>query len=121
MVANKIHARARGPVQMLTRQPTEGRSKLGGLRMGEMEKDALVSHGSSLLLHERFSSDKTKVPVCINCGAIAIYDHIKDKAFCKICGGEDVEQIEVSYAFHILLQEIMSLGIFPKIVLRDKG
>ncbi len=121
MVANKVHARARGPVQMLTRQPTEGRSKLGGLRMGEMEKDALVSHGSSLLLHERFSSDKTKVPVCTGCGAIAIYDYIKDRAYCRICSGEDVEWIEVSYAFHILLQEIMALGIYPKIMLRDKG
>lgn len=121
MVANKIHARARGPVQMLTRQPTEGRSKLGGLRMGEMEKDALVSHGASLLLHERFSSDKTSVPVCTKCGITAVYDFVKDRAYCSSCGGEEVEWIEVSYAFHILLQELISMGIYPKILLKDKG
>ncbi len=121
MVANKIHARARGPVQMLTHQPTEGRSKLGGLRMGEMEKDALVSHGASLLLNERFSSDKTKVPVCTGCGVTAINDFVKDRAYCPICGGEEIEWIEVSYAFHILLQELISMGIYPKLQLRDKG
>ena len=121
MVANKLHARARGPVQMLTRQPTEGRSKLGGLRMGEMEKDALVSHGASLLLHERFSSDKTKLPICQKCGVTAINDFVKDRAYCPICGGENIEMIEVSYAFHILLQELISLGIYPKLRLRDKG
>ena len=121
MVANKIHARARGPVQMLTRQPTEGRSKLGGLRMGEMEKDALVSHGASLLLHERFGSDKTKVPVCLKCGLTATHDFAKDRSYCPACGGEEVEWVEVSYAFHILLQELISLGIYPKITLRDKG
>ena len=120
MVANKMHARARGPVQMLTRQPTEGRSKLGGLRMGEMEKDALVSHGASLLLNERFSSDKTRVPVCSECGIPAIHDVIKEKTYCTLCGGEEVEWVEVSYAFHILLQELMSLSIYPKIKLRDK-
>ncbi len=121
MVANKIHARARGPVQMLTRQPTEGRSKLGGLRMGEMEKDCLVSHGASLLLNERFSSDKTKVPVCPKCGVVAVHNYVKDKAYCPICGSEEIEWIEMSYAFHIMLQELMSMGIYPKLVLKDKG
>ncbi|MBR9689541.1 MAG: DNA-directed RNA polymerase subunit B [Candidatus Altiarchaeota archaeon] len=121
MVANKIHARARGPVQMLTRQPTEGRSKLGGLRMGEMEKDALVSHGASLLLHERFGSDKTRVPVCLKCGLTATHDFVKDRSYCPVCGSEEIEWVEVSYAFHILLQELISLGIYPKITLRDKG
>ncbi len=121
MVANKIHARARGPVQMLTRQPTEGRSKLGGLRMGEMEKDCLVAHGASLLLNERFSSDKTKIPVCKKCGVVAIYDHYKNKAYCPVCGGEDVEFVEMSYAFYILLNELISMGIYPKIMLKEKG
>ena len=52
---------------------------------------------------------------------MAIYDHIKERAYCKVCGDENVEWIEVSYAFHILLQEIMALGIYPKIMLKDKG
>ncbi|MBR9679515.1 MAG: DNA-directed RNA polymerase subunit B [Candidatus Altiarchaeota archaeon] len=120
MVANKIHARARGPIQVLTRQPTEGRSKIGGLRMGEMEKDCLVSHGASLLLKERFSSDMTTIPVCSSCGVISIYDYMKDKAYCSVCGGENIEWIEVSYAFHIMLQELITIGIYPKLLLRDK-
>ncbi len=121
MVANKIHVRARGPVQMLTRQPTEGRSKQGGLRMGEMEKDCLVSHGASLLLDERFSSDRTKVPICTKCGVVAVYNQVKDKAFCPLCDGENIEWIEMSYAFHIMLQELITMGIYPKMVLKDKG
>ncbi len=121
MVANKIHARARGPVQILTKQPTEGRSKMGGLRMGEMEKDCLVAHGASLLLKERFSSDSVKIPVCTKCGVVAIYDHYKGKAYCPVCGGEEIEWIETSYAFYLLLNELISFHIYPKIVLRDRG
>ncbi len=121
MVANKIHSRARGPIQLLTRQPTEGRAKEGGLRLGEMEKDTFVAHGASLLLKERFDSDKTVVPVCEGCGIIAIYDSYKDKRYCPICG-ENVEigDIEISYAFKLILDEFKSLGIYPKLVLRSK-
>ena len=81
MVADKIHARARGPIQLLTRQPTEGRAKEGGLRLGEMEKDTFVAHGTSLLLKERLDSDKTIVPVCEKCGIIAIHDEYKYKSY----------------------------------------
>jgi DNA-directed RNA polymerase beta subunit len=91
------------------------------MRMGEMEKDALVSHGASLLLHERFSSDKTELPLCAKCGITGVHDFVKDRAYCPVCGGEEIEWVEVSYAFHILLQELISLGIYPKILLRDKG
>ena len=121
MVANKIHSRARGPIQLLTRQPTEGRAKEGGLRLGEMEKDTFVAHGASLLLKERFDSDRTIVPVCENCGIIAIEDSYKDKRYCPICGDNvEVNNIEVSYAFKLILDEFKSLGIYPKLLLRNK-
>ncbi len=121
MVSNKIHSRARGPIQLLTRQPTEGRAKEGGLRLGEMEKDTFVAHGTSLLLKERFDSDKTVVPVCEQCGVIAIRDEFKDKRYCSICG-ENVEitDIELSYAFKLMLDELKTLGLYPKLELENK-
>jgi len=121
MVANKIHSRGRGPIQLLTRQPTEGRAKEGGLRLGEMEKDTFVAHGASLLLKERFDSDKTIVPVCDSCGLIAVYNEYKKKSFCPMCGeNSEVSFIELSYAFKLLLDELKSLGIYPKLVLKTK-
>ncbi|MEA3514903.1 MAG: DNA-directed RNA polymerase subunit B [Nanoarchaeota archaeon] len=121
MVSNKIHSRARGPIQLLTRQPTEGRAKEGGLRLGEMEKDTFVAHGTSLLLKERFDSDRTVVPVCEQCGVIAIRDEFKDKRYCSICG-ENVEitDIELSYAFKLMLDELKTLGLYPKLELENK-
>ncbi len=120
MVANKMHARSRGPVQVLTHQPTEGRSKKGGLRMGEMEKDCLVAHGASLLLKERFDSDKTIIPVCEKCGVTAVFDRIRNRTVCPLCKDTNVHFIEVSYAFYVLMNEMMGLGIYPKILLEDK-
>ncbi|MBN1386221.1 DNA-directed RNA polymerase subunit B [Candidatus Woesearchaeota archaeon] len=121
MVANKLHARARGPIQLLTRQPTEGRAKEGGLRLGEMEKDTFVAHGASLLLKERFDSDRTIVPVCEKCGIIAIYNEFKNESHCTVCGDStEVNKIEVSYAFKLILDELKSLGIYPKLMLKNK-
>ncbi|RLE37149.1 DNA-directed RNA polymerase subunit B [Candidatus Woesearchaeota archaeon] len=121
MVANKIHARARGPIQLLTRQPTEGRAKEGGLRLGEMEKDTFVAHGASLLLKERFDADRTVVPVCEECGMIAIHDKFKNKSYCPICGDNvEINFIEVSYAFKLLLDELKSLTVHPRLVLKNK-
>ncbi len=121
MVANKLHSRARGPIQLLTRQPTEGRAKEGGLRLGEMEKDTFVAHGASLLLKERFDSDRTIVPVCEGCGIIAVRDEFKNKSYCPICGDNvEISMIEISYAFKLLLDEIKSLGIYPRLQLKSK-
>ncbi len=121
MVANKLHSRARGPIQLLTRQPTEGRAKEGGLRLGEMEKDTFVAHGASLLLKERFDSDKTKVPVCEQCGIIAVHDEFKNKSYCPICGDNvEITNVELAYAFKLILDEFKSLCVYPKLQLKNK-
>ena len=121
MVANKLHARARGPIQLLTRQPTEGRAKEGGLRLGEMEKDTFVAHGASLLLKERFDSDRIILPICERSGMIAIHDRYKNRYYSPIYGDDTtVSNIEISYAFKLLLDELRALGIYPKLKLVDK-
>ena len=100
---------------------SEGRAKEGGLRLGEMEKDTFVAHGASLTLKERFDSDKTVVPVCENCGMIAIYNEWKKENYCPMCGeNTTINNIELSYAFKLMLDELKSMGIYPKLVLKSK-
>jgi DNA-directed RNA polymerase beta subunit len=121
MVANKLHARASGKIQLLTRQPIEGRSQGGGLRVGEMEKDCFVAHGASLLLKERFDSDKTLLHVCEECGMLAIYDSYKNRETCPKCSGNvKISSVEMAYAFKLLLDELKSLCIYPKLGLGKK-
>jgi len=120
LVSNKIHARSRGPVALLTRQPTEGKSKRGGLRLGEMEKDCLIAHGASLLLKERFDADKATVSICKECGLPAIYDRIKNKKFCPVCGESKIVDTEMAYAFKLLLDELKSMLIYPKMLVKEE-
>ena len=121
MVANKMQSRARGPIQLLTRQPTEGKAKEGGLRLGEMEKDVFIAHGASLLLKERFDSDKAILPVCEKCGLVAVEDQYKGRKYCLMCGEDvNVSYVEMSYAFKLLLDEIRSLTIYPRLNLVNK-
>ncbi|MEJ2267454.1 MAG: DNA-directed RNA polymerase subunit B [Nanoarchaeota archaeon] len=120
MVRNKLHGRASGKVALLTRQPIEGRARGGALRLGEMEQQALVAHGASLLLKERYDSDKVRLPICSKCGSIGIDDNIRRKIVCPICGSEDVEFVEMSYAFKLLLEELQGLHIHTKFELKNK-
>ncbi|MEZ0394663.1 MAG: DNA-directed RNA polymerase subunit B [Desulfurococcaceae archaeon] len=122
MVSDKIHARARGPIQILTRQPTEGRARAGGLRWGEMEVDCLVAHGASSLLKETMTdrSDKVVVYVCELCGHIGYFDRVRGRYMCPIHKDKGVlKPVEITYAFKLLLQELMSMCIVPRIKLKD--
>jgi len=122
MVADKMHARARGPVQILTRQPTEGRSRDGGLRIGDMEKDVFVAYGASSIIKERLleASDKTTIFVCTKCGLEGYYDARSKKLVCPIHGPDaPLVPVNVSYAFKLLLDELKSMAIYPKIIVEE--
>ncbi len=120
MVSNKIQVRSRGKVQILTHQPTEGKARQGALRFGEMERDALIGHGASLLLKERMldQSDKTTVLICKECGEIGYYDHVKRMNICPMDGNSQLMPVDISYAFKVLLDEIKSMHIMPSIKLK---
>jgi len=108
MVSDKIHSRSHGQVTTLTRQPLEGRSREGGLRFGEMERDAIIGHGVSRFLKERLfdKSDIYQIYVCDNCGNIAT-----TQKYCKACDSDEISKCNLPYASKLLFQELMAMSI----------
>jgi len=124
LVRDKIHARSRGQVQILTRQPTEGRSRGGGLKFGEMERDCLIAYGASYLLLDRLleQSDKYSAYFCEKCGLPAYYDLKQNQLICQVHGKDfSGVQVSMSYAFFLLLNELLSMCIYPKLVFEEVG
>ncbi|KAK4228023.1 hypothetical protein QBC38DRAFT_476397 [Podospora fimiseda] len=117
MVQDKMHSRSRGPRAVLTRQPTEGRSRDGGLRLGEMERDCLIAYGASQLLLERLmiSSDATQVDICERCGQLGY------KGYCQTCKStQAVTKMTMPYAAKLLVQELISMNVGVRMQLEDK-
>ncbi|XP_059652045.1 DNA-directed RNA polymerase III subunit 2 [Cornus florida] len=122
MVLDKMHARGSGPRVMITRQPTEGRSRNGGLRVGEMERDCLIAYGTSMLIFERLmiSSDPFEVQVCRKCGLLGYYNYKLKTGICSTCkNGENISTMKLPYACKLLFQELQSMNIVPRLQLAE--
>jgi DNA-directed RNA polymerase II subunit RPB2 len=103
----------------LTRQPAEGRSRDGGLRFGEMERDAMISHGAMRFTRGRMydASDKYQVHVCKSCGLIASYNDTLHIHHCRTCDNRtDFAYVEIPYAFKLITQELMTMNVVPRYI-----
>jgi DNA-directed RNA polymerase II subunit RPB2 len=119
MVNDKAHSRSIGPMVNLTRQPAEGRSRDGGLRFGEMERDCMVSHGAARFTRGRMydASDKYQVYTCKKCGLIASYNNKMHIHLCHTCGNRsDFAYVEIPYACKLLFQELNTMNIAPRLL-----
>ena len=119
MVNDKQHSRSIGPMVNLTRQPAEGRSRDGGLRFGEMERDAMISHGASRFTKGRMydASDKYHVHSCNKCGMIATYNDEMHIHICRTCENRtDFSYVEIPYACKLLFQELLTMNIAPRLL-----
>jgi hypothetical protein len=108
-----------GPIVMLTRQPSEGRARSGGLRLGEMERDCFIAHGTSNFLAERMLhvSDNYRVFICKKCGMHANVNTEKSIYSCKYCkNNTDIAQVRMPYAFKLLNQELYTMNIMMRYV-----
>jgi DNA-directed RNA polymerase II subunit RPB2 len=119
MVNDKSHSRSMGPMVNLTRQPAEGRSRDGGLRFGEMERDCMISHGAARFTKGRMydASDKYSVFICKKCGLIASYNDSIHIHHCRTCDNRvDFAYVEIPYACKLLFQELNTMNIAPRLI-----
>lgn len=119
MVNDKQHSRSTGPMANLVRQPTEGRSRGGGLRYGEMERDCMISHGAARFNKERLYdvSDKYSVYACRKCGLIASYNDKMHIHYCNTCDNRtDFAYVKIPYACKLLFQELTTMNVVPRLV-----
>ena len=120
MVIDKKHSRARGPIVSLTRQPCEGRSRDGGLRVGEMERDCMISHGAAAFTKERLMdvSDPFLTGICKTCGTLAVVNPQEGIFSCGSCGNmTDFVQKTIPYAMKLWMQELEAMHIVPHMVM----
>uniref|UniRef100_A0A7S0WZH0 DNA-directed RNA polymerase subunit beta n=1 Tax=Chlamydomonas leiostraca TaxID=1034604 RepID=A0A7S0WZH0_9CHLO len=121
MVDFKIHSRSRGPLQVLNRQPVEGRARDGGLRFGEMERDCIISHGAAAFLKERLfdQSDAYRVHVCERSGLFAVANLKKQTFASRVDKDAPVCQVFMPYACKLLFQELMAMCVVPRLQFAD--
>jgi len=119
MVKDKTHSRAKGPIVSLTRQPCEGRARDGGLRVGEMERDCMLSHGTAMFTKERLMdvSDPFSTGFCKNCGVLAVVNKEASLYECGTCGVRTEFQMKtIPYAMKLWTQELEAMHIVPRLV-----
>ena len=120
MVIDKKHSRARGPIVSLTRQPCEGRARDGGLRVGEMERDCMLSHGAAAFTKERLMdvSDPFPTGICKTCGTLAVVNEEECIYSCGTCGNKtEFINKTIPYAMKLWMQELEAMHIVPRMVL----
>ena len=129
MVEDKIHSRGTGPRNQLTHQPTDGRSREGGGRFGEMERDSVIAHGSAHFLRDRLceNSDAFPVPFCKSCGLIAERKHstrfgrgIQNMNFCRFCKSDNIVVLTMPYASFLLIRELQAMGVSMQTFIDEK-
>lgn len=130
MVNDKEHSRAIGPMVNLTRQPADGRARDGGFRVGEMERDAILAHGTADFCMDRmfYASDKYWVHVCRRCGSLAVFNDGKAPAHlalpnfsiheCRVCRNTvDFGCVRLPYSAKLLFQELQTIGVSPRLMI----